>query len=68
MSTLGDELPKEIARVRDEVLPEYVALGQSGAFTATLMRKDLNEASRAMIESDLPAMIRIYESLKEWQL
>lgn len=66
--TLGEALPREIARVRDEVLPEYLALeGTPGVFVGfavNMMRQSLDAASKAMIEGDLPAMIRAYESLK----
>lgn len=62
--TLGEALPKEIARVRDEVLPCYVEIGTPGLFAATLMRADLDEASRAMIEGDVVAMLKVYNSLK----
>ena len=62
--TLGEALPKEITRVRDEVLPLYDAIGSPGIFAATMMRQSLDAASKAMIEGDLPAMIRCYEDLK----
>jgi hypothetical protein len=65
MDTLGDALPREIARVRDEVLPLYTALGVQGAFGAAMIRLDLDDASKAMIEGDLPAMLRAYHKLKE---
>jgi hypothetical protein len=65
METLGTALPKEIARVRDEVLPLYVELGAVGAFGATMIRADLDAAAAAMISGDLVEMIRIYQVLKE---
>ncbi len=52
IDTLGDALPREIARVRDEVLPEYLAIGPAGIFAATMMRQSLDLASKAMIEGD----------------
>ena len=64
MITLGEALPKEMARVRDELIPLYVEIGSAGVFAATMMRQDLDAAAKAMIEGDLPAMIRAYESLK----
>jgi hypothetical protein len=66
MSTLGDDLPKEIARVRDVVLPAYLECGPGGQFGVLMIRKALNEASRAMIEGDTIAMIRVYQELKGW--
>lgn len=65
--TLGEALPKEIARVRDEVLPLYLEIGAAGMFAATMMRRDLDAASRAMIEGDLVAMMAVYESLKGYK-
>lgn len=67
MDSLGEALPREIARVRDEVLPMYLEIPE-GIFAATLMRADLDKASKAMIEGDLPAMIIVYESLKAWHV
>ncbi len=66
MDTLGTALPKEIARVRDEVLPYYLEIPE-GIIAATMMRADLDKASKAMIEGDLPAMIEVYQSLKSWK-
>lgn len=63
-SSLGDALPREISRVRDEVLPCYLAIGAPGMFAAAMMRADLDAASKAMIEGDTVAMIRVYQSLK----
>ena len=68
MSTLGDELPRQITRVRDELIPAYLECGSGGSFAVAMMRADLDEASRAMIEGDVAAMLRICQKLKEWQL
>jgi hypothetical protein len=65
--TLGDELPRQIARVRDEILPTYLEIGPSGAFAAAMMRADLDTASKAMIEGDVVAMLRVCKSLQEWE-
>lgn len=66
--TLGDALPIEIARVRDVVIPVYLECGIGGLPAVTMMRADLDRASKAMIEGDVIAMMRVYESLKGWQL
>jgi hypothetical protein len=60
--SLGTELPKEMARVRD-LLPLYDAI-PAGIFAATIMRHELDNAARALAEGDLPAMIRSYDALK----
>jgi hypothetical protein len=68
MASLGEELPKEMARVRDEILPVYIEIGKPGIFAATMMRNDLDRAAKAMSEGDLPEMIRAYQALKEYEL
>lgn len=66
VNTLGDELPRQMARVRDHVLPHYDACGIGGVFAATMMRADLDAAAKAMAEGDVVAMLRLCESLKGW--
>lgn len=68
IETLGDALPKEMARVRDKILPAYLEIGPSGAFAASMMRQDLDAAAKAMIEGDVVKMVQVYESLKEYSL
>ena len=68
MSSLGEELPKEMARVRDEVLPAYLEIGPAGAFAAKGVRNDLDRAARAMVAGDVVEMIKAYQSLKGWVL
>jgi len=68
VETLGDAQPREIARVRDEVLPAYIAIGPAGQFAASMMRRDLDAASKAMIEGDTVEMIRVFESLKGYHV
>lgn len=64
MSTLGDDLPKEMARVRDEVMPAYLEIGPPGRIALAMMRVDLDNAAKALAEGDVIAMIRAYEALK----
>ena len=63
--TLGDALPREIARVRDHVLPHYLEIGPAGFFGATMIRADLDAAVKALAEGDVVAMVRCYQTLKE---
>ncbi len=63
-TTLGDALPREMARVRDEVMPAYLEIGAPGLFGLTLMRHALDDAARALAEGDVVAMIAAYERLK----
>ncbi len=68
MNTLGDELPRQITRVRDELIPAYLECGPGAAITVSLMRADLDTASKAMVEGDIVAMVWICKKLQEWQL
>ncbi len=67
METLGEALPKEMARVRDVLMPRYLEIGPAGMFALTLMRADLDRAAKAMAEGDVAEMIRAYQSLKEFK-
>lgn len=62
--TLADALPREMARVRDEVMPAYLSIGPAGAFALTMMRLDLDIAARALAEGDTVAMLNCLESLR----
>jgi hypothetical protein len=62
-TTLGDALPKEMARVR-ELLPMYREIGPAGFFALTMMNNDLDRAAKAMAAGDVVEMIRVYQSLK----
>lgn len=67
--TLAEGLPREMARVRDEVLPMYLQLrGMPNVMVEpaiAMMRADLDAAAKAMISGDVVAMLRVYKSLKE---
>ena len=65
--SLGEALPKEMARVRDHVMPAYIEIGPPGAFAMAMMRADLDRAAKAMAEGDLPAMIAAYQALKDYE-
>jgi hypothetical protein len=68
MTTLADELPRQMARVRDEVMPAYQSIGSAGSFALMTMRFDLDLAAKAMAEGDLPAMITACKKLSEYEL
>jgi len=65
--TLGEALPREMARVRDEVMPVYQTI-PTGAFALAMMRLDLDAAAKAMAEGDVLAMLKSYEALKGYEL
>jgi hypothetical protein len=62
--SLGEALPREMARVRDVLMPQYLAIGTPGIFALTMMRVALDGAAKAMAEGDTVAMIRYYQELK----
>ena len=64
MSTLGEEYPKQQARVRT-ILGYYKDVGPAGFFGAAMIEDLLRRADRAAIEQDLPAMIRLFQEMKE---
>lgn len=67
VKTLGEELPREMARVRDKVMPAYQKIGAAGVFALTMMRADLDAAAKALAEGDVVAMLRAYQSLKGYE-
>lgn len=71
VTTLGEALPREMARLRDEVLPQYIALrGMPNVIVEPqimMMRASLDAAAKAMAEGDVVAMLRAYEDLKEYE-
>lgn len=62
--TLGEALPREMARVRDEIMPSYIQIGAPGLLALMMMRTSLDAAAKAMAEGDVVAMLRAYEDLK----
>lgn len=64
--TLSDAILREMTRVRDEVLPAYLAVGPAGGFAVAMMRRELDAAARALAQSDVAACLRLHESLKEY--
>jgi hypothetical protein len=54
-----------MARVRDKVIPVYEECGPGGMFAIALMKRDLDEAARALAEGDVVAMMRVYQALKD---
>jgi hypothetical protein len=65
--TLGDALPREMARVRDELIPMYIEIGPAGSFGLAMLRGALDRAAKAMAEGDVVAMLAAYQELKESQ-
>lgn len=68
IDTLGDALPREMARVRDEVMPAYIEIGAPGTIALMLMRVSLDAATKALAEGDVVAMLAAYEDLKGYSV
>lgn len=66
-NTLGDALPMEMARVRDHLMPMYQSVGPAGGFALAMMRADLDRATKALAEGDVPGMVRAYEALRQYK-
>jgi hypothetical protein len=64
MSSLGEEFPKEQARVR-ELLVEYKKLGAVGVFGAQMIEMALRRADNAAMSGDVARMIVAYKELRE---
>lgn len=65
-NTLGDELPRQQARVR-ALIGIYRSIGPAGDFAVALMEDALQRADKAAIEGDIVAMVRIYKELQEFK-
>lgn len=66
MSSVGEEFPKEQARVR-ELLGEYRAMGPAGQFGAMMLEQTLQRADAAMASGDIVAIMRAFQELKDCQ-
>ncbi len=68
MASLAEELPAEMKRVRDKVMPAYIEIGPPGAIGLAMMRADLDRAAKALASGNVIAMIQAYEALKAIEL
>lgn len=68
LKTLGDELPKKMAYVRDTVIPAYERIGTPAMFALVMIRAQLDAAARAMAEGDVVEMVRAYKALDDIKL
>jgi hypothetical protein len=73
MSSLGEELPKEIERVgkiRDEWIRIMAEMGDAGkgmAISIDVMRAEIAVATKAIAEGNIEQMMRSYDSLKAYE-
>lgn len=64
MTTLADELLKEMDRVR-EALGHYKEIGAPGMFGAMMIEQSLRTADKAVMSGDVVAMIAALKDLQE---
>lgn len=64
MTSVGEDLPRLMAHVRDEVLPAYDSI-PGGAIAAVIMRGLLDEAAAALAAGDIDRILRAYVMLKD---
>lgn len=64
MASVGEDMPKQQARVR-EVLGHYREIGPAGAFGAAMIEQALREADEAMASGDVVRIVRAYKALTE---
>jgi len=65
MQTLGEELPKEMERVRKLiVMYNHPDLMGAGVFASTMMEQSLKKADIAVMSGDISAMILAYQDLQ----
>ncbi len=67
-NTLGEALLWQMARVRDEVLSAYEAVGPAGQFAAMMLKADLDAAMRSIAAASPSDMARAYWSLKRYEV
>lgn len=64
MSSVGEEFPKEQARLT-ELLEQYVEIGPSGVFGAAMIKSALRRAAVAMASGDVVEIVKAYQEMKE---
>lgn len=66
MDTVGDDFPKQQARVR-KIQQSAREIGPPGMFLVAMCEQALREAEAAAISGDLPRILRAYAELKEFK-
>jgi hypothetical protein len=65
--TLGERLPREMARVACDVMPLYAAIGLAGAPALELMKRAIRAAADATVQQDVVAMLLACRDLEGFQ-
>jgi len=67
ISTIDLALQREIARVRDELIPAYMSIPGT-VFAVLIMRSALESARQAIVSGNTVGMIAAYQELKGLKL
>lgn len=68
--TLADALPREIKRVRDEIIPEYekmIEFAPMTELTVNIMKAHVNEGIDALASGDVVRMLSAHKVLEEYE-
>jgi|GEM_PF-6140684 len=65
IAPLDEALLKEVARVRDVVLPDYVDMIVAAGASVHRVHRALDAAAKAMTEGDAATMFQSLKTLKE---
>jgi hypothetical protein len=65
--SLAEALPREMARVRDVVMPAYAAIGPVGAPGLAMMRHSLDRAAQVAAAGDVVGMIAALQDLRGYK-
>ena len=65
-TTVGEDLPNQIARVR-QIQRSAVEIGPSGAFLVAITEASLRAADKATAEQDVVAMVAAYQDLASYK-
>ena len=50
--------------IRDEIIPRYDEIGQSGAFGKIMLQGDIKKGEQAIAGGDVIEMLRVYKELE----
>ena len=64
MSTLGDEYPKQQARLRN-IMRALAEIGPSGHFLIAIIEDIMRRADKAVIDQDVVGMVAVFKEMQE---
>lgn len=64
--SVGEALPREIARICCDVMPHYYAIGSAGTYALMMMNRDVRAACEALATQDVIGMIAALKALEDY--